>query len=38
MKEKMGLSHQKGRGFYPEADESKRKKFRKALKKTPAKR
>lgn len=38
MKEKMGLSYQKGRGFYPEADESKREEFCESQKKTPAKR
>lgn len=37
MKEKMGLSYQKGRGFYPEADETKRKEFRDTIKKNSSK-
>lgn len=38
MKTKMGLSYQKGRGIYPEADQSKREEFKETLKKTPRKR
>jgi len=33
----LGLSYQKGRGIYPEADETKKKEFEEILKKTPGK-
>ena len=35
LKKKLGLSYQKGRGFYPEADPKKREEFLDTLKKTP---
>lgn len=34
LKKRLGLSYLKGKGFYPEADEEKRKQFKKDLKKT----
>jgi len=35
LKKKLGLTHKKGRGFYPEADKGKRQEFVDTLKKTP---
>ena len=35
LKDRLGLSFQKGKGFYPEADPEKRKEFNEGLKKTP---
>ena len=32
---KMGLSYQKSKGYYPEADQEKQNKFKDELKKTP---
>ncbi|NDK10399.1 hypothetical protein GW846_06520 [Candidatus Gracilibacteria bacterium] len=35
LKKKLGLTHKKGKGFYPEASKEKRQEFIEALKKTP---
>jgi transposase len=35
LKNKLGLSHRKGKGFYPEANKDLRKNFSESLKKTP---
>lgn len=35
LKKKLGLTHKKGKGFYPEANEAKRQVFVDTLKKTP---
>ena len=35
LKKKLGLTHKKGKGFYPEADKEKRQVFVDTLKKTP---
>lgn len=37
LNKKLGLSHKKGKGFYPEADKEKRKTFVQEIKKTPRK-